>query len=446
MDVNCDFFQKDQHRKKALVKLSPYIRRLIINRPSLQFTVEDNNLLEHLHIAGKNIAVFNCANLVDLQCNLNITPPSSDFLDSLKNSPQLKILRLKFDDQSLQSGEYIQSLIQVTTSLIKLEELELYYCSSGERKIDGRVTVKNSDLVSLKKFHWSLPLDIAFYPDGKFTCVRFGGTNFNERASLSSNYGGSFQLKQGISFRYEVGSDDARYEFCNLDAYTLTLDKASSLDQVKHFEVLSSFKYNVAGFKEILKRLNNIETVLFENFPNSEDVFSWASSLPSLREFVGCGFDEKKVLELLSNLKTSGPLKLTIARRPTRTISHKVHRLLNELREKEIVSEFHSNWQCNCVDVCWISNIRYISKNISDNISLSLKHCKGVLRLPVCRTLVSKEMSNEAIRDFEYRDASVEIPNSTPHCIPMNENTYNRPRGSTHTFFSTRRKRVCVVL
>ena len=65
-------------------------------------------------------------------------------------------------------------------------------------------------------------------------------------------------------------------------------------------------------------------------------------------------------------------------------------------------------------------------------------NCSETISLTEWIPLDSKEMSNEAIHDFEHRNASVEIANSTT----MNSNTHKRRRGSTHTFFSTKRKRV----
>ena len=182
-----------------------------------------------------------------------------------------------------------------------------------------------------------MPIDFTFYPEDKFESVTYSGNAACFRKQESEN-------------------DEVSYEFANLHVYILTVEKASTLDQVSSLSISKFYKSDPAPCTEFIRQLKHINSVYLQAFPNSDELLLWASSLPSLRKLKRFEVQQEKVAEFLSNLRTTGPLELEFHSNNGEKLSDQLHRMVDELREKKVVSAFKSNWQCACGDECWIKN------------------------------------------------------------------------------------------
>ena len=224
-----------------------------------------------------------------------------------------------------------------------MEELKISYASLARRKKSAQrfndlVTFHQNHFPLLKHFEWSLPFNFDFYPENKFEVIESNSSNSISFRDLQSN---------------------VRYEFHKLDYYILTVDDASALDRVTHLVLHKICSNNLATFTECIRNLKNIHSIDFKLFPNSDELLLWISSLSSLREFTGHRFEQVDVEEFLSNLQTTGPLKLQFNpefEAEDEEMNEEIHCLVDEFLKGKIISKFYSPWKCNCQDECWNKN------------------------------------------------------------------------------------------
>ena len=315
--------------------LLPHIERLYLSLDvpiEFSFYVPDSLQLddfEGIAFIPSKLHGFKLITIPDALTN----PLPLDLPQKLEICQVLKSFSMRFQPKSSPSITYIQNMIQILASLVDLQTIRLLTYEGNLQRIEGSVVIRHSDFPSLKKFIWGIPFNVTFYCldvfDYLFCCSDI-----------------------------VLSSDEIHFQFYGNN--DLTIPNASSLTRLTFAEIIDASSRPfpsppISG--EFLNQLTNLEHLFLKS--NIDDqlastMASWIASLSSLKIFTAISLSQERLISLLTNC-SSTRIEVVVQGSDTTVMNDELHRLVNELKAKDVIADFHSPWTCQCEsNACWL--------------------------------------------------------------------------------------------
>lgn len=294
--------------------------------------------------------VFNFPALEEFHIETRNNPPHQSLLTGLAKSPELRSLHFEFDNDTAPLASFVQSLVRTASHLNHLQSLKIV--DAGESKKQRHfVNINHEDICSVKKFTWNLPMKVIFHPGKKFDSLNVEDNFlcFEHKASECE-----YKFEKNSCFDFQI-------------AMTIEMDVVTQLrfHPDDYLETSPSKKKVLTPVSWLMGHLANLTQVkivdveLSENSWLEVDFLNWLSSLTSLRELKG-RLTQEQVGTFLHNLKSKGPLEINIHKStdfgvfPSFLMNDDLHKTVNQLMKKKIISKFIHPSLCFCRNKCLI--------------------------------------------------------------------------------------------
>ena len=312
-----------------------------------------SSTLEHLSISHIRQLRFHLPSLRKIQL-VSWLEPLDDILVAQLDA--LTSMSFCYGLNKHPSVAVIESQLKTISKLKQLTTLEFSSPFNWPEDL-GCVRIRQEDLPSVKRFTWTLPVSFEFYPEDKFTELIVDGDYFIEFRNKEQGY------------KYEFYTDSFYY------TWSIELPQ-SGMAQLSHLDFSRApFWYSYSGnlylqLVERVTRVKHIEILLKEPREASHNsldkkcqaqvnvIVEWLSSLITLTKFRGY-MSQTHLNQFLRWTRTAGPLELVITKdlvlRGT-CLDEGLHRTVNELMKRKVISEFSHPAKCDCRADCLIKS------------------------------------------------------------------------------------------
>ena len=277
----------------------------------------------------------------------------------------------------------IKSYLKTASKLKQLTTLEFLVSYRKLYRPLGSVQIRQKEIPSVKKFTWNIPFIFEFYPEDKFTRFILRNNDFwfvflnreqgykyefySERSVIECKYAKKFLYTSSIRLPRGGLTQLSHLDFSRMDYSTsLKADLASPrgkfnmrimaqfkrLTQVKHIQIPSYESWETYSMYRKAKRENGYKKLRDQMVP-------WLSSLTTLTKLQGC-MNHLRLCQFLRRTQTAGPLQIVILKNPGSRndvcLNKELHRTVNDLMRRKIISKFSHPAKCRCEADCLIKS------------------------------------------------------------------------------------------
>ena len=325
------------------VPLPPCVKELTFNTP-IELLAQVPNSLECVKMPTLEAPLVNLSNNIQLQLDSKGKEISEKLLESLQQS-KLASVKLTFRYSKIPSVHSLQSLIEIAGQK-GWKELEVQWEPEGiwdesrPRSLSiGVVILEQRNLPSMTRLVWNLPVDTVFHPSDMF-----------------------HSLEVSSHIRFSSNDSKVEYLFTNLEKVSRCFKDLSSLKQLTRFQIGDTVSESLSSGCALLQTVNlpNVESVSYRCVQNPDACRLLVSiaSFPSLKQFTGFDLSEQDLILFLSNLRGTSPVAVALPslshRFSSLAMSDHLHRVLVDLKSRNLISLFSSRLVCACESNCWL--------------------------------------------------------------------------------------------
>ena len=312
---------------------------------SLRFS---SSTLEYLSISHVHELSFDLPGLREVQFR-NWFHPLDDTLATQSNA--LTSMSFHFDHDVKLTAAVIKCHLKTASKLKHLTTLEFLGIDNWSECLES-VRIRQEDFPSVKKFIWTISLNVEFHPEDKFTELII-------RDDSSFEF---FNKEQEYEYKFGVGSPP--------HTWSIELPQ-SGMAQLSHLDFRARPWYRVSRelylqLVDLVKRLTQVKHIKIQVIDNSDKqyrahadaIVEWLSSLTTLIKVQGY-MHQTRLKQFLRQTRTAGPLELVISKdlvpmEDAAQLDEELHRIVNDLMVRKVISKFSHPAKCSCQVDCSI--------------------------------------------------------------------------------------------